>query len=427
MRPTRVIAVHRYYWPDTPPYASMLRTIVTRWARAGHDVTVISTQPSYKPGASIAHRPTVEEIDGVTTRRLRVLDDAAGGLPKLVNMVVFPVAVLVRILRAPRPDVVMCSTSPPVLLAAAASLAARLRGARFVYHCMDLHPQIGALSGEFANPLVYRLLDRVDRTTCRRAATVVVLSEDMRRVLLARDPSIADRVVVVNNFDLPGDEASDGASVKEVRPSEPAGRDGRLRIVFTGNVGRFQGLDSIVRAVAGVDDVELLLMGEGRAKPELMALAESLGVTDRVQFYPHGSVGAARALLRTADLGLVSLVPETIRYAYPSKTMTYLAESLPLLAVVEQDSELAHLVSSQHIGFTCAPGDATATAALRRARSERTSMPAMRNSARRTWQERFHPELVLDRWDGLLTGVLADRGPSRLAAISRESERVNHG
>lgn len=420
----RVIAVHRYYWPDTPPYASMLRSIVTRWAGGGREVTVLSTQPSYKPGAGIESRPAVERLDGVTTRRVRVLDDAAGGVRKLANVVVFPVAVVAQVLRAPRPDVVMCSTAPPVVLAAAVSLAARLRRAEFIYHCMDLHPQIGALTGEFANPVVYRALDRVDRATCRRAAAVVVLSEDMRRVLLARDPSIADRVVVLNNFDLPDHEATgDGA------PSlEQAGAAGRLRVVFTGNVGRFQGLDSIVRAVAEVDGVELTVMGEGRAKPELQALTAELAVGDRVHFRPHGSVSAARALLRTADLGLVSLVPQTIRYAYPSKTMTYLAEGLPLLVHVEPDSELSRLVTSAHLGFTCAPGDVAAVvAALRRACDERASLPAMRARARATWQQLFAPGVVLDRWDELLADVHARRVPTHLEPARPEQPEVHRG
>ena len=51
------LAVHRYYWPDTPPYASMLRTIAAEWTGAGHPVDVLTSQPSYKPEANIAQRP----------------------------------------------------------------------------------------------------------------------------------------------------------------------------------------------------------------------------------------------------------------------------------------------------------------------------------------------------------------------------------
>ena len=44
-----------------------------------------------------------------------------------------------------------------------------------------------------------------------------------------------------------------------------------------------------------------------------------------------------------ADLGIVSLEPDVIRAAYPSKTMTYLRNGCPILALVEP-SELSSMV-----------------------------------------------------------------------------------
>ena len=220
-------------------------------------------------------------------QRLPVFADGAGGPRQLANLLAFPALVAGRILLGPRADVVMCSTAPQVTMGAAVSLAARLRGSRFVYHCMDLHPEIGRLSGEFANPLLFRVLARLERATMRRAAAVVVLSEDMRRSVLRRDPALADRVVVLNNFALP-QRGEPGAS--PLPPPEP----GVLRVVFTGNLGRFQGLEDAVAAVAALPPsarVELVLMGDGRARA---ALEDAAGrIPDggpRVVVVPQGLV-----------------------------------------------------------------------------------------------------------------------------------------
>ena len=49
----KITIVYRYFWPVTPPYALMLREM-TRWfVEAGHDVEIITAQPSYKPDAGI--------------------------------------------------------------------------------------------------------------------------------------------------------------------------------------------------------------------------------------------------------------------------------------------------------------------------------------------------------------------------------------
>ena len=103
-------------------------------------------------------------------------------------------------------------------------------------------------------------------------------------------------------------------------------------------------------------------MGDGAARADLVSRAESFptGARASVTVLPHASSADARELMRTADLGLVTLQPGVIRLAYPSKTMTYLSEGLPLLVGVEADSELATTVRAEGIGFVLEALDAAA-------------------------------------------------------------------
>jgi hypothetical protein len=124
-----------------------------------------------------------------------------------------------------------------------------------------------------------------------------------------------------------------------------------------------------------------------------------------VRFLPHGSPAEARALAETADLGLVSLTPGVIAYAYPSKTATYLAASLPVLLAVDAGSELARTVAEAGVGAVL-PDDA---AGIRRVLSDlaarRDDLAAMRVRAREVWAKEFSAEETLPRWDGLLERV----------------------
>jgi glycosyltransferase involved in cell wall biosynthesis len=406
MRPQRILAIHRYYWPDTPPYASLLRTIASRWSAAGHQVEVLTSQPSYKAELVNQPRPAQEYVDGVLVRRIAMRPDRSGGRARRVtNLLRFPLLVAWRVLRSRRYDVVMCSTAPPVVLAAAVSWVARRRRAAFVYHCMDIHPEIGAISGEFSHPWVRRVLTRLDLAACRRAAAVVVLSADMRASVLGRDPRLAAKVVVINNFELP--DFDDAPAVSPL-PADPA----RLRVVFTGNVGRFQALDLLVGAVLGGDDlgeVELVMMGEGAAKEDLQrqVMQASPERRTRVRFLPHGSPAQARALAETADLGLVSLTPGVIAYAYPSKTATYLAASLPLLVSVDPDSQLARTVRDEGVGVVLPQDSAGIGRVLADLVAGREDVAAMRVRARKLWAEQFAIEQALPRWDALLRQVVS--------------------
>jgi glycosyltransferase involved in cell wall biosynthesis len=404
---SRVLAIHRYYWPDTPPYASILRAIAERWRAAGHCVDVLTSQPSYKPEV-IEEAPKIEQMDGVTVRRLPMKPDRSSRWRRTFNVVWFPVVVAWRILVGPRYDVIMCSTVPPVLLAWAVSTVARLRGSRFVYHCMDLHPEIGRLSGEFSRGSVYWLLHRLELSTCRRSAAIVVLSDDMKHAVLDRDPRLADRVVVLTNFELPDFVSDGGIEIASPVPSRPD----TMRIVFAGNLGRFQGLEAIAQAVLDLDSaharVELVLMGEGTAKSgiEKLVAQASPEAAARVVLLPHGQPRVVRALLDTAQMGLVSLAPGVIRYAYPSKTATYLGAGLPVLVAVEPDSFLARSVVEHGVGGLLPVDDVAgvrAALALWAARCD--ELPAMAERAKAYWHREYAAERILPRWESLLEDV----------------------
>ena len=146
-------------------------------------------------------------------------------------------------------------------------------------------------------------------------------------------------------------------------------------------------------------------MGEGTAKPQIQKMAEQGSGQGQacITLLPHGSADQARALMRTADFGLVTLTPGIINYAYPSKTMTYLSEGLPLLVAVESDSELATTVRDERIGFTARPDDPSAFEALvRDAVAARDELPAMRERAKIVGHARFGKSQALDKWRGLL-------------------------
>ena len=403
----RVLAIHRYYWPDTPPYASILRAITRRWTDDGHTVDILSTQPSYKPEAQIPRQPRTDSIDGSTVRRIHLPPDRASRPQKLINSFLFPLAVFARVLLSRGYDVVMCSTAPPVLLGVASSLAARIRGSRFIYHCMDIHPEIGEISGDFKHPLIFGLLRRLDVGTCRRSTAIVVLSEDMKESLVARDPAVASRVVVLNNFELPEFSSLEQLTSDQF-PGRAAGES--IRVVFAGNVGRFQGLETVVEALTTADDrspeIEMIFMGDGAAKSDLQ---DKVHGDPRFAFLPHGSASEARTLMRSADVGLVSLTPGVIQFAYPSKTATYLSEGLPLIVVVEADSELARSVTKAGIGFVVPPDNVAAIReCLLDLASRRSELSDMKARALRFWQAEFDQAALLNRWGDLLIQVGRD-------------------
>lgn len=397
----KILLIHRYFWPDTPPYAAMLRTIGKRLAEDGHQVSVLSSQPSYKANISVGKQASTEQLDGMTVHRVTLLPEANRHvLFRLLNMVYFPLSILWFVLLKGRFDVVMVSTAPPIVVGLAAALAVKMRGASFIYHCMDIHPEIGAISGEFRNPIIFRVLRALDTFSCNLAKKVIVLSTDMKKSVEQRPGFKRDNITVLNNFSMPDHDDTTSVDAGLLKAK------GKFRVLFAGNLGRFQGLEVFVdamRLLSHIPDMELTFLGEGKALQSLRQRAHNL---DNVTFLPHQPVSVAREVMRDADLGIVSLNKDIYKYAFPSKTMTYLAEGCPLLVSVEKESELMSFIVENDVGVCADIGSPQSIAeAVEYVFRDKARHDEMKKAAKRLSENLFAEDVVLEQWSSLVKSV----------------------
>jgi glycosyltransferase involved in cell wall biosynthesis len=400
-----VVLVHRYFHPDTPPYATILRDIAVTLVDAGLAVTVLSCQPSYHGSAYQA--PREEDLaPGLRIHRWPVLPDRSSWIAKVANLLSFVSRVGFALARLPRVDVVMAASTPPVFLALLVSLIARIRGFGFVYHKQDIYPEIAAVSGGLP-PLLRWLLRKLDAGTDSRARAVVVLSTDMADTVQARG-SRPDQIAVLNNYDpwlLPPDVPPHRSGKRRDR-TETA----QLKIIYAGNLGRFQNIPRIAELMAYFNPdprVSFDIVGEGPLRPWLEQFAERNALRN-VCF--HGYVapeGLATRMRSEFDVGIVSLHPGVIRNAYPSKTLCYLRNGLPVLALVETDSQLSCTLRSYGAGWSADPttprgGEEIVQALL----DDPAAMVGLRERARSAYESEFDRVRQLRRWSDLFAELL---------------------
>src|SRR5262249_30344705 len=171
-------------------------------AAAGHDVWVVAGPALSSAGAPV-RGPWLfrrERRNGVSVLRARGTTASPRRFAgRALNYVSYFVSACVAGLAAPRPDVVVALTDPPII-GLAARLAARRGGAAFVLACHDLFPEVTRLLDDFRSAAVDRMLERVSRHLLRRADRVVALGEAMRARLVddkGADPSV---VRIIHNW-----------------------------------------------------------------------------------------------------------------------------------------------------------------------------------------------------------------------------------
>jgi colanic acid biosynthesis glycosyl transferase WcaI len=400
----RILAIYRHYWPDATPYARLLKAILESQATNGHDVVSFCAQPSYND-LKIKSQPWSEVLNGVKVKRVRLLPERKRWhLIRIVNSIYFLIRGVWHAIFN-KYNLIVSNTHPAILVGVALRIIKRVVGTPYILHCQDIHPESAVLAGKLKPGWLSRWLQNIDAKNCRQALYVVTLSEDMKQTLQSRDPELSGRVIVLNNFAVPV-EANDCVADWSDRES--------FRVIFAGNLGQYQGLDRLVDAVNLLGDsvpVELVFMGAGAETSRLKQLAKN-ATSGCIRFVAFQSNETAYRWIETAHLGIVSLSPGICSVAYPSKTMSYLAAGCPVLAIVEQNTQLAAEVEGYNYGYVPAgtmPIDIAA--ALKNAWYDREQWTAQarRELALRS-ERQFGAQQALKAWDAIFDSVSSTVG-----------------
>jgi glycosyltransferase involved in cell wall biosynthesis len=197
---------------------------------------------------------------------------------------------------------------------------------------------------------------RLEQGYARRAAAVLTVSEPIADLLQER-LRLRDRPSVVLN--APPYEVHPRVPAQRVREAAGVG-PGTPLVVYSGTVSAARRLDTLVQAVALLDEVHLAVVAVPYPHPSwpaLADLAEQLGVADRVHQVAPVDPTELVAFLQDADAGLNPLLPGAVNHelALPNKLFEYLHAGLPL--VVSEARETAAFVREHDLGAVYTSGD----------------------------------------------------------------------
>ncbi len=349
----RVVILTHYFPPEVGAPQARLHALANGLARAGVDVAVHTGPPHYPDGAIAdgwRNRPLARASDdaGVAVVRSAVLPAPNRGVARrLIDHASFAASALATGRAAGSADVVVAET-PPLLLAGAAPLYARMRGARLVLHVSDLWPDSVVELGAVTDPRAIAVARALERHAYRRSARIVAPTEGIARRLAAR-PEAAGRVqriapaVDVERFAAP-----------------PVTRAGPLRVLYAGTVGMAQGVGVLVEAArrAGPGMVEVTVAGAGA---ELDAVRRAARDASNVRVLGAVPADAVPGLYARADVAAVLLRDRPLfADALPTKVFEAMAAGRPV--VLAGRGEAAELVERAGAGVAVAPEDIDALA-----------------------------------------------------------------
>ena len=234
-----------------------------------------------------------------------------------------------------------------------------------------------------------RRMERTETRFIRKSALTLTVTEEATERVLNKCPGA--HVTTVPNL-----ERRDFGSGVPTRSAKP--ESGVFRLAYVGSFENHRGLDTVVRAVARIDDpsvrVDLIGARDSDYVRWLRREVDDLGLADRVvlhEWIPSDEVSKA---IDSSDLALVPHAPnDQTKATLPHKLFQYMARSKPVL--VSSCPPLAKHVRAAEAGFVFTAGDEDDCArAITEALERRDGLERLGENGRRYVTEKMNWELV---------------------------------
>ncbi len=320
-------------------------------AKQGHEVRVVTAPPYYPlwrvPQGYSAWRYRRESLAGVSVFRCPLwVPRKPTALKRLLHLASFAITSFPVMMRQAfwKPDIVM-TVEPPLFCAPQALLASRLSGAKAWLHIQDFEVAAFFGLGFASSGFLKKCVTNIEGWLMRRFDLVSSISNAMIKRLTDL------RVPEHSTYLFPNwvDTASirPGPKGNDLRRAWGISDDKKI-ILYSGNLGKKQGLDMILEAAEGIardyPEVVFLIVGDGATKSDLVADADRRGLRN-VLFKPVQPVEKLPALLASANIHLVIQKRGAADAVMPSKLTGIFAAGGYTIITADRETELGRVVS----------------------------------------------------------------------------------
>lgn len=255
-------------------------------------------------------------------------------------------------------DVVFSSSTPPtqgLLCGTVAKTLSKKCGHKipFIYNLQDVFPDSLVSSGITSKgSLVWKIGRRIEDRTYQYADKIIVISDDIKKNIAEKGVP-ENKIVVIPNW-VDTNEVIP-ISREDNKLFDEFGIDRKaFTVVYAGNLGMAQGIDTFIDAAKQIDDVEFIIFGEGSSKEEY---AERCRGYKNIHMFPLMPRNRVSEVYSMGDMCLVACKKGTGAGAVPSKTFSIMATGTPVLLSFDEGTALWDLIEKNECGICTHAGN----------------------------------------------------------------------
>ncbi|MCO7177093.1 glycosyltransferase family 4 protein [Sporolactobacillus kofuensis] len=361
-KPNLLIYAH-YYHPDVASTGQILKELAEGMTTK-FSITVICVVPSYGGKVDSQYKSQkyyFENINGIKVIRVRVPEfSKTNKISRIRNILTYFFRALIATTKAGKQDYVFSISQPPILGGLLGVCGKWMKKAKYIYNIQDFNPEQIMAVGYSKNKVLLHFMLWLDKFSCKRASSVIVVGRDMMETLSNRFKGQCPNHTVINNWinekiihPLPEDDQHVASFKKKY------GLLGKYVIMYSGNLGLYYDLENIMKVIIkfkGRTDIIFAFVGAGSIKNRLVAYKEKNNLNN-VVFIPYQAKADLIYSLNAGDIHWCVSAAGIKGVSVPSKLYGIMAVGKPVLAVLEEGSEARFIIEETQCGLVTQPGN----------------------------------------------------------------------
>ena len=263
----------------------------------------------------------------------------------------------------------------------------------------DIFPQnavdIGMMSKSGIMGLMYKLFRHKEEQLYKQSDMIGCMSQANVDYLLEHNPYInAENVEIFPNAVL---------DVKVVDKSKDVldrlGIDkSKLTFIYGGNLGKPQGLDYLIDGINACQDnnnVQFVIVGSGTEKNRLYAALKDNKNCHCLDYLPQADY---QELCASCDIGMLVLDKRFTIPNYPSRVLSYMENSMPIMACTDVNTDIKELLEDQaNCGKWCHSDKIEDFVSLVEWFEKANNLTELGNNGRKYLIENFNTDICVDK------------------------------
>ena len=359
----KMLVYANYFYPEVASLSQIL-TELCEGISDEFDINVICSVPCYTGKIEEKYKTQkyyYEEYKGINIIRVKVADfDKANKISRIKHILSYFFNAILATRKVKNVDVVYTVSQPPFLGGLLGVIGKRMTKGKLIYNIQDFNPEQTMAVGYSKSKTLLKFLMLLDKYSCKKSDLVIVVGRDMEETLIKRfkNKKVPNHVVINNWMNEKEVYPLEKKHEKVIEFKKKYNLQEKFVIMYSGNIGLFYDLENIIKIIAKFKDKDIAFafVGEGAMKENLENYVKDNGV-DNVVFIPYQDKKDLIYSLNSADVHIVANAKGIKGVSVPSKIYGILATDVPMIGILEKDSEAWKIIEDSNTGVLAEAGN----------------------------------------------------------------------